>query len=606
MQPETRDSHVHDCDVLILGAGLDGLRLARQLLLADPELRILMLERRHQVPRREQKVGEATVQASGYYYSRVLEMEEHLLRHHYIKYNLRFYWGSAAGNSRYEEYSQSYIRGMSNIFTYQLDRNVFEAALLEVNQQDPRFRLLSPAKDFDVDLGTGGAPHAFRCTAEGGEIKGLARWVVDASGRSRILVKKLGLDRPSPIVHGTSFFWVDGLLDIEKLTDLTSRQIRLRPDRQALGHVPALLATNHFCGEGYWFWVIPLHGRTSVGLVHDVERVPRHEVDTLQKVIDWVCREHPCFNRDLGQRKIVGRGNFDSFSLDATKTLSADGWALCGEAGRFTDPLYSPGGDLISIYNTLITDAILTRDRGELEAKVPRYEALQWAVYEAYVPSFAISYDTLGDQEAFSLRYIWELTIYFSFYVFPMINDLFTDRQFLPGFLRRFSRLGPMNHRMHQMLTAFYHWKKEHLPGPHPQVFFEFYECWQLAAAEKCFYKVGVSIDEARRILDEHLENLEELARRTAAHIAATVLHDPRALTHPDFVGSLDPATVAFDPEDWRLRLAACRETTETWPWRFTPVPVDRFRTGFLSEMNNMGDMEEGEEVELKVAGGAR
>lgn len=601
-------AETHDCDVLILGAGLAGLSLARQLLLADPELRILLLERRHQVPRREQKVGEATVQASGYYYSRVLEMEEHLLRHHYIKYNLRFYWPSAAGSSRYEEYSQSYIRGMSNIFTYQLDRNVFEAALLDVNRQDPRFRFVAPAKDFDVDLGTGGALHAFRCKGPEGEINGQARWVVDASGRSRILVKKLGLDRPSPIVHGTSFFWVDGLLDIEKLTDLTPRQIRLRPDRQALGHVPALLATNHFCGEGYWFWAIPLHGRTSLGLVHDVERVPRDEVDTLPKVIDWVCREHPAFARALRDCKIVGRGNFDCFSLDSTKTLSADGWALCGEAGRFTDPLYSPGGDLISIYNTLITDAILTRDRGELEAKVPRYEALQWAVYEAYVPSFAISYDTLGDQEAFSLRYIWELTIYFSFYVFPMINDLFTDRQFVPGFLRRFARLGPMNHRMHEMLTAFYHWKKEHLPGPHPQVFFEFYECWQLAAAEKCFYKVGVSVDEARSILDEHLENLEELARRTATHIAATVLGDPRALTHPDFVGSLDPATVKFDPDGWRERLAQCGDTMESWPWRFTPIPVDRFRPMTAQPEMDMDEMcmDKDVEVALEAAGGAR
>ncbi len=530
-------------------------------------------------------------------------MEEHLLRNHFLKYNLRFYWPSAAGSSRYEEYSQSYIRGLSNIFTYQLDRNVFEAALLDVNRQDPRFRFVSPAKDFDVNLGTGGAPHAFRCTAEGGEINGHARWVVDASGRSRILVKKLGLDRPSPIVHGTSFFWVDGLLDIEKLTDLTPRQIRLRPDRQALGHVPALLATNHFCGEGYWFWVIPLHGRTSLGLVHDVERVPRHEVDTLDKVIDWVCREHPCFGRELRRMKIVGRGNFDSFSLDSIKTLSADGWALSGEAGRFTDPLYSPDDDLISIYNTLITDAILTRDRDELVAKVPRYEALQWAVYEAYVPSFAISYDTLGDQEAFSLRYIWELTIYFSFYVFPMVNDLFTDRQFVPGFLRRFARLGPMNHRMHEMLTAFYHWKKQHLPGPHAQVFFEFYECWQLAAAEKCFYKVGVPVEEARRILDEQLENLEELARRIAAHIAATVLGDSRALTHPDFVASLDPATVKWNPDGWRECLAQCRDTMETWPWRFTPIPVDRFRP---VRMDQEMEMAEGEEVALEAAGEVR
>ncbi|HBL28526.1 MAG TPA: hypothetical protein DD490_16960 [Acidobacteria bacterium] len=589
-----------DCDVLILGAGLAGLCLARQLLLAEPGLRILLLERRHQVPRREQKVGEATVQVSGYYFSRVLELEEHLLRHHFPKYNLRFYWGSTAGDSRYEEYSQSYIRGLSNVFTYQLDRNVLEAELLRVNRESPGFRCVAPAKDFDVDLATGGESHTFRYTANGAACSGRARWVVDASGRSRVLVRKLGLDRPSPIVHGTTFCWVDGLLDVEKLTDLTPRQIRLRPDRRTLGHAPVFLATNHFCGEGYWFWVIPLHGRTSLGLVHDVKRVPREEVSTPAKLVEWICRHHPCFARDLPQRKIVGRGAYDSFALDAAQSISADGWALCGEAGRFTDPLYSPGGDLISIYNTLVTDAILTRDRGELEAKVRMYESLERAVYEAYIPSYTVSYDTLGDQECFSLRYTWELAIYFAFYVFPFINDLFTDRRFLTSYLRRFARLGPMNRGLHEVLAGFYRWKKEHQPGRPAQTFFDFYEAWQLVAAEKCFYKVGVPVEEARTILDEQLDNLEEMARWTAAYVAARVLGDPRALTHPGFVGGLDPAALSFDPDGWRARLAACGETAETWPWRCTPIPLDRF-TG-----EPMTVSLDPEEAELKVAGGAR
>ena len=68
-----------DVDVLIIGAGLAGLTLARQLLLSRPEIEILMLDRLPEVPSPKQKVGEATVQMSGYYYSRVLEMEEHLL-----------------------------------------------------------------------------------------------------------------------------------------------------------------------------------------------------------------------------------------------------------------------------------------------------------------------------------------------------------------------------------------------------------------------------------------------------------------------------------------------------------------------------------------------
>ncbi|HXU46944.1 MAG TPA: FAD-dependent oxidoreductase, partial [Thermoanaerobaculia bacterium] len=67
-------------DVLILGAGLAGSSLARQLLLATDK-HVLVLDRRA-VPGPRQKVGEATVQMSGYYYARVLEMEEHLLQEH--------------------------------------------------------------------------------------------------------------------------------------------------------------------------------------------------------------------------------------------------------------------------------------------------------------------------------------------------------------------------------------------------------------------------------------------------------------------------------------------------------------------------------------------
>ena len=48
-------------------------------------------------------------------------------------------------------------------------------------------------------------------------------------------------------------------------------------------------------------------------------------------------------------------------------------------------------------------------------------------MYESYVPSYAVSYDCLGDQEAFTLKYTWELAVYFGFYVVPMINNLFTD-----------------------------------------------------------------------------------------------------------------------------------------------------------------------------------
>jgi flavin-dependent dehydrogenase len=575
------ENNVRDVDVLIVGAGLAGLTLARQLLLSRPEMSILMLDRLPEVPSPKQKVGEATVQVSGYYYSRVLEMEEHLLREHYLKYNLRFYWKTERGGDVWEDLSQSYIRKISNIATYQLDRNKFEAAVLEKNRESPGFELVHPMAGLQVDLSEDGGRHGFRFEAGGREISGTAVWVVDASGRGRFLVRKQALDRPSPIRHGSSFLWVEGLLDPEKCTNLDRRSIRIRPERGILGHFPTFLATNHYCGEGYWFWEIPLHGKTSLGLVFDSANVAFKDVSSPEKLIEWICREYPLYARDLPKRKVLYHSGLTSFALDNGQTISPARWALVGEACRFTDPLYSPGGDLISTYNTLVSDCILTADQGELESKIRYYEPLARAIYEAYVPSFAVSYCTLGDQESFSLRYVWELTIYFAFYVFPFINDLHTDQGFVPGFLRRFSMLGPMNHGIHRVLAAYYRWKKENvvLEAPEP-VFFEFMEVGALAASELTFYKVGVDRDEAREVLDDQLENIRDLARWILAHVAASVLDDPRAATNAAFIRGIDIDHLEFDPDAWAARLeAACRETSENYVWRFEVPCMARFRT---------------------------
>jgi len=578
------ETNHRDVDVLIIGAGLAGLTLARQLLLSRPEIEILMLDRLPEIPSPKQKVGEATVQMSGYYYSRVLEMEEHLLQEHYLKYNLRFFWKTDRGGEVWENLSQSYIRKLSNIATYQLDRNKFEAAVLEKNRESPNFELVHPITDLHVELSEGGSEdggqHSFRFQVEGREVAGRAGWVVDSSGRGRFLVRRQNLDRPSPIKHGSSFLWVDGLLDPEKCTNLDRREIRVRPERAALGHFPTFLATNHFCGEGYWFWVIPLHGKTSLGLVYDSANIAFRDVSTPEKLVEWICREYPIFARDLPKRKILYHSGLTSFALDNGQMLSPARWALCGEACRFTDPLYSPGGDLISTYNTLITDAILTAGQRELESKIRFYEPLARAIYEAYVPSFAVSYNTLGDQECFSLRYSWELTIYFAFYVFPFINDLHTSQSFLPGFLRRFSQLGPINQGIHRVLADYYRWKKENvvLEAPEP-VFFDFMEVGALSAAELTFYKVGVGLDEARRVLDDQLENLRDLARWIMGHVTAAVLDDPRAATNASFIRRIDLDDLRFDPAAMAARLdAACRETSETYTWRFEVPCMKRFQ----------------------------
>jgi len=567
-------------DVLIIGAGLAGLALARQLLL-NSDKRILLVDRRTEFPPAKQKVGEATVQLSAYYYARVLDLEEHLLQQHYLKYNLRFYWKTPGkSNDCYEHYSQSYIRKLSNINTYQLDRNKFEGEMLRVNLENPNFEFYPGCTDLDVNLAEDGGRHSFSFKSAGREVCGETRWVVDTSGRGRFLARRLGLARDGAIRHGAHFFWVDGLVDIEKLTNLTPQQIRTRTDRAALGHTPAWQATNHFCGEGLWFWTIPLHGKTSLGLVYDNRLIPRERIDTIEKLIAWVCDQFPLFARDLPYRRVLHHTALKDFAHDCIQTISPARWAIAGEAGRFTDPLYSPGGDLISLYNTFITDAIQTEDDKELSDKCRLYEQMMEAVYEAYVPTYATSYDALGDQEAFTLKYSWELAIYFSYYVFPFINDLFTDRRFLAIFINRFTQLGRINRSLQSFISDFFQWKKTRRVAPFDVFHFDFTDIKPLADAEKTFYRVGVSVDEARQVLDEQLANLKEMARFMAAQICASVLNDVRVLTNRRFVESLDITRLRFDTELIRELYLASQGSLEEYSWTLDPHVLRRLIEG--------------------------
>lgn len=570
-----------DDPIVILGAGLAGLTLARHLLMATGR-RVLLLDKSRQIPSPRQKVGESSVQVAGYYFAKVLDMEEYLWRNQFMKYNLRFYWKTPGRSNRdFEDYGQSYIRNLSNIACYQLERPALEAELLRLNAEDPRFRLVAGAEGLDVDLSETG-PHRVSFREEGRPVEVRADWVVDTTGRGRFLARRMGITQESPIRHGSSIAWVDGLVDIEKLTESSPREIRLNRARSSLGHLPFWAATNHFMGEGYWFWVIPLQGKTSLGLVYDHRCVRHQDVASADKLIDWACRTFPLFERDLPHRTVIDYTCFKEYAYGCGQTISPSRWAMSGMSGRFTDPLYSPGSDFISLHNTMIVDAILTRDAPLLERKCQAYETLMSALYNSLLPTFSTSYDTLGDQEAFTLKYTWELSVYFSFFVFPFINDLSADLGFVPQYLWRFARLGAINRGLQSFLSAFYRWKVEggdraRDPAQGP-LFHDFMVLGPLRKAESTFYKVGVSSSEACRVLDEQLESLDELARYIVAWVHAAVLDDPDLLTSRTLVEGIDLRALRFDADAMRAGHAAFREGKGDWSWSFDPQALRPFR----------------------------
>ncbi len=569
-------------DVVILGSGLAGLSLCRHLLMEDAGKQILLLDNKVEVPGRKQKVGESLVQVGGYYFSKVLDLEEHLFNHHYLKYNLRFYWKTTRGDRSFEDYSQSFIRPFSNVCSYQLDRNVLEAHLLKENSKHPDVKFLNAVAALKVDLAESG-PHSVTFRQGDAEISLQADWVVDTTGRGQVLKRKQNLAVDSEIRHGSSWCWVEGLVNIEKLTDASLAEIRKKQDRREQGMIPLWLATNHFMGEGFWFWVIPLQGLTSLGLVYDKALFDEKQVATPEKLIEWACREFPLFERDLPDRRILDAARLLDYAYDCKQTISPSKWGMSGMAGRFTDPLYSPGSDLISLYNSMLVDAILSESQQELERKCEIYEPLMKVFYEAYVPSYSISYGALGDQEVFALKYAWELAIYFSFYVFPVINDLFTDRTFIQVFFRKFAQLGPINRNLQRFMIDFFGWKKEQ-GIPIVKVLNDFMELTPLKEAESAFYEVGTSQSENEEVLDRHLQNLKEFARFIYAYVTSRVLDDERALRSRSFVESIKLKDYRFEPESMRRELQDHGDDPETYVWSLDPEGMRKFDRLYVRE----------------------
>lgn len=568
--------HTH-YDVVILGAGLAGLALCRQLLLRNAEKRILIIDNRAEIPGKKQKVGESLVQVAGYYFTRLLDLEEHLLREHYPKYNLRFHWKTTGSENRsIEDYGQAYINKTSNVATYQLNRNKIEEHLLSLVVADPKVTLCAPASALKVELSEDSSHHlSFQLNGERIEANG--EWLVDSTGRGQVLKRRQDLELQSPIQNGSSWCWVEGLVNLEKLTDASPSEIRRRRDREKQGLFPTWLATNHFCGEGFWFWVIPLKGLTSLGVVYDSRLFDAERVSTPKQLIQWACEEFPLFQRDLPHRRIIDSARLVSYAYDCRKTISASKWALSGMAGRFSDPLYSPGSDLISFYNTWITDAILEDDPEQLREKCALYEPLMKVIYEAYVPSYSVSYDVLGDQEVFTLKYVWELAVYFGFYAFPFINELFTDRKFIRCFFRKFAQLGPINRNLQQLLSGYYRWKKTNRSNGIP-VRNDFLEMTALKKMEATYYTVGMTAEDAEDRLDEYLQNLKEFARFIIAYVASAVIGSPEVLQNRSYVSGLKLSGFKFSPDEIRKDYGTHSGCREPYAWKLDPFMMEKFR----------------------------
>ncbi len=396
-------------DVVILGGGLAGLSLAIQLKQREPAIGVTVLERRaHPVREAAFKVGESTVEIGAHYFSDVLGFREHLENEQIRKFGFRFFFSE--GRNDIDRCTELGVSELLPAPSWQLDRGRFENFLGEqARALGVDFRDGAVVRGIELDEKD--QPHAVTFDHAGAQAVLSARWVVDAAGRAGLIKRKRGLEQSND--HDANAVWwrVDGFVDPNQWSDDPQWLARCAPpDRWR--------STNHMCGPGYWFWLIPLaSGAHSLGIVCDAKMHPLDTMNTFDKAMAWLHEHQPQVARSLEkpEHKLQDFLFLRHFSYGCKQVFSGDRWALTGEAGLFLDPFYSPGSDFIAMSNTFICDLIGKDRAGQSFAPYAEiYQQMYFSFYENTLTLYQDQYPLFGDAQVMPVKVIWDYTYYWA------------------------------------------------------------------------------------------------------------------------------------------------------------------------------------------------
>ncbi|HEX4109930.1 MAG TPA: NAD(P)/FAD-dependent oxidoreductase [Solirubrobacteraceae bacterium] len=439
-------------DVAITGGGLAGLTLALHLARTRPSMSIVLAERRAGLRRGAAfKVGESSMETAGRYFTKVVGMEEHLESVHRRKAGLRFFF-PVDENVDFGRRVERGPPGAGPIPSYQIDRGVFENELAR-SCVEHGVELLDGCRVLDVRLQGDG--HEVVLNHGSRERTITARWVLDASGRSSLLKRKLGLARPVEHTINSAWLRLEDGLDLEDF--VTDERWFERMEERGIRRA----STNHLMGEGYWVWIILLGtGPVSIGICADPRYHPFDSFNTLDRAIEWFERHEPHVGRAIASRReqVMDFLKVQDFAFGAERVYSPKRWCLAGEAGVFADPLYSPGSDSISLSNTFIVD-LVTRDLDgeDIGERLERYNSTYLAWFEGLVlPTYTNQYGLFGNAEVMAGKLAWDDAVRWTILALWMYREKWTDLEFLDATAEPFQSAIRLNHRLQQLFRDWH------------------------------------------------------------------------------------------------------------------------------------------------------
>jgi flavin-dependent dehydrogenase len=397
-------------DVVICGGGLAGLTLARQLKRTSPPNSVLIIERsRKDIPDAAYKVGEATVEGGAHYYTEELGLTGYFNKHHLHKLGLRLFFGDSQGPM--EARPELGARRFPRVPSYQIDRGILERDLRRM-ARELGADLIEEARVRDVDIRSGD-DHVvhYQCQSDASDQTVRARFVVDASGRHRLLQRKLGLQEDSGHHINAAWWRFRGEYDVEKMA------APLNPQWSPKTQERKWFSTNHLMGRGYWVWMIPLSsGNTSIGLVADDALHPFATYDTEVRAREWLREHEPRLSEFLAGAEVLDFLKLRHCSYGSRQVFSHERWSCVGEAGVFLDAFYSPGSDFIAYTNSITTKLIQLDRRGALTPKISDTfnHLLLKSLWLNYIQVFRGNYAMFGTAPVMFTKVIWDTSYYWA------------------------------------------------------------------------------------------------------------------------------------------------------------------------------------------------
>jgi flavin-dependent dehydrogenase len=534
-------------DVAILGGGLAGGSLARQLQLEAPALRILVVEKRqHPVREAAFKVGESSVEIGAHYFQKRLGLEPHLRSGQLEKLGLRYFF--THGDNR--DLAARFELGPASfppVPSFQLDRGRFENYLLStVRATGADVRDACRVREITL----GADAHRISIASPEGMQTVTARWVVDASGRAGLLKRQLGLARPS--THGANACWFRVASRV-RLDDWSN-------DPAWRARVPAgnrWLSTNHLMGPGYWVWLIPLgSGSTSIGIVADADMHPYHRLNRFERAMDWL-REFEPQCADVVEPFSGQLEDFlalQHYAHGCAQVFSADRWALVGEAGVFTDPFYSPGSDFIAIGNDYTTDLILRDLAGEdVSGRAAAFNTTYLRLFDAFIRLYDGQYPIMGNAQVMTAKIAWDNACYWAITGLLFFQRRFRQPVFIDSIDSLMRRFFVLHARMQQLLRE---WDRADAGSTYSPESTSVVDVDWLRRLQASLGDPLMSDEELRATLSANFELLENFAAGWQAHASQRHPGLARVVSTPASPQMLDFTELILKPVLQNVRTA--------------------------------------------------